>query len=373
MGEHTSADPAFKLSLSVRRGAHTCPFSTRAASALRRTLWIRPDSLSSGIVLGDPKTSIARPSAISTTAPDPILDAPAAPASGGGAAAAAPGTRQRMSQMRALRERGFSLDEIALRFGVSRERVRQILRVHGAPDPELVAGARRRRAAELAEQRVDELLALWRSGTEPSSAATALGLQAAACRSTIARFATEVDKAARRASLSGARGVQTYSERDIIVALRAVAAGLGRVPSAKEYALLARGLELPSLPTVLNRMGGWTCAVEASGMKPLSPRGSSRPRRWTEGACWSALRRVIQELGEIPTVVSYEAHAAGRHDLPSSATLRNRLGRWSAIAAQLAAERELAVHTQAAGFPVSFPELPFGGRYSASEVLALPG
>ena len=54
-----------------------------------------------------------------------------------------------------------------------------------------------------------------------------------------ARFATDVDKAARRANLSGARGTQTYSDRDIIVALRAVAAGLGRVPSAKEYALLA--------------------------------------------------------------------------------------------------------------------------------------
>jgi transposase len=305
-------------------------------------------------------------------ASNPILETLADPAPDDGAVAA-PGTLARMQQMRALRERGFSLDEIALRFGVSRERVRQILRAHGEPDPEVVADARKRRAGQLAEERVDELLALWRTGAEPSSAATSLGLQASACRSTIARFATEVDKAARRASLSGARGVPTYSERDIIVALRAVAAGLGRVPSAKEYALLARGLDLPSLPTVLNRMGGWTRAVEAAGMTSLAPRGTTRPRRWTESACWAALRRVVEELGEIPTVVSYEAHAAGRHDLPSSATLRNRLGRWSTISAQLAAERELAAHTQAAGFPVTFPEIPFGGRYSAAEVLELPG
>jgi len=260
-------------------------------------------------------------------------------------AAAAPGTRLRMRQMRTLRERGYSLDEIALRFGVSRERVRQILRAHGAPDPELVADARRRRAGELAEARVDELLALWRAGHEPRSAASALGLQAAACRSTIARFATEVDKAARRANLSGTRGSPTYSERDIIVALRAVAAGLGRVPSAKEYALLARGLELPSLPTVLNRMGGWSRAVSAAGMTPTAAPAIARQRRWTEGACWAALRRVVAELGEVPTVVSYDRHAAGRPDLPSSATLRNRLGRWSSIATQLAAERELASHT----------------------------
>jgi len=210
-------------------------------------------------------------------------------------------------------------------------------------DPKAVADARRRRAAELAESRVDELLALWRSGAGPGSVASALGLQAAACRSTIARFATDVDKAARRASLSDARDAQTYSDRDIIVALRAVAAGLGRVPSAKEYALLARGLELPSLPTVLNRMGGWTRAVTAAGMTPLAPAGSAtRSRRWTDCACWAALRRVVDELGEIPTVLSYERHAARRTDLPSSATVRNRLGRWSAITAQFAAERELA-------------------------------
>jgi transposase len=284
---------------------------------------------------------------------------------------AAPGTQQRMRQMCTLREQGFSLDEIALRFGVSRERVRQILRAFGAPDPELVADARRRRAAQLAEQRVDELLALWRAGTEPRSAATALGLQAAACRSTIARFATDVDKAARRASMSGARGAPTYSERDIIVALRAVAGGLGRVPSAKEYALLARGLELPSLPTVLNRMGGWSVAVEAAGMISVAAHPGSRTRRWTESACWHALRRVVDELAEIPTVVSYDRHAAGRPDLPSSATLRNRLGRWSAISAQLAAERELASHVAAAGFEVDLPEVPFGGLYSAAEVLEL--
>jgi hypothetical protein len=54
-------------------------------------------------------------------------------------------------------------------------------------------------------------------------------------------------------------------------------------------------------------------------------------------------------------VLSYERHAAGRRDLPSSATLRNRLGRWSAITAQLAAERELAQHV--ASFPATAPHL----------------
>jgi len=58
---------------------------------------------------------------------------------------------------------------------------------------------------------------------------------------------------------------------------------------------------------------------------------------------------LVSELGEIPTVLSYERHAAAREDLPSSATLRNRLGRWSAITTRLATEQALAVHAQRAG------------------------
>jgi len=248
-----------------------------------------------------------------------------------------PGSLQRVRRMQALREQGWSLDEIALRFGVSRERVRQIMRAHGGPAPEDIAEARRRRAEADAEARIDELLTRWRAGEQPRVAASELGLQAAACRSTIERFATDADRAARKASMAGARWVQTYSDRDIILALVSVSARVGRVPSAKEYAAHARELNYPSLPTVLNRMGGWTSALQATGMTPLGTPSRTRKRRWTDEACWAALRTVVDELGEIPTVLAYERHAAGRDELPSSATLRNRLGRWSSITTQLAA------------------------------------
>ena len=127
-----------------------------------------------------------------------------------------------------------------------------------------------------------------------------------------------------------------------------VATRVGRVPSAKEYALHARELNYPSLPTVLNRMGGWTHALRAAGMDPLSAAARARKRRWTEEACWTALRKVVRELGEIPTVLAYERHAAGRAELPSSATLRNRLGRWSAITTQLAAQASSSATQSAA-------------------------
>jgi hypothetical protein len=243
--------------------------------------------------------------------------------------------------MARLREQGHSLDEIALRFNVSRERVRQILGTHGGPDTRNVAEARRRRAEQQAEERIAELLAMWRAGEEVGRAASALGLPRAVCRDAIARYASEVDRFTRRASLARARDVATtYSDRDLIVAVSSIAARLGRVPSAKEYALLARELELPCLTTVANRLGGWTNAVRAAGLAPVSMPARTRSRRWTTEACWAAMRRVTAELGQIPTVGGYDRHTAGRSDLPSSETVRNRLGRWSTITTRLAAERQ---------------------------------
>ena len=277
------------------------------------------------------------PTPDTTPAPNPALLDPA----GCEDCLLVPGSLQRVRRMQALREQGWSLDEIALRFGVSRERVRQIMRAHGGPAPEDIAEARRRRAEAEAEARIDELLTRWRAGQPPRVAASELGLQAAACRSTIERFATDADRAARKASMAGARWVQTYSDRDIILALVSVSTRVGRVPSAKEYAAHARELNYPSLPTVLNRMGGWTNALRATGMEPVAAPTRARKRRWTDEACWKALRRVVRELGEIPTVLAYERHAAGRPELPSSATLRNRLGRWSSITTQLAAQNQV--------------------------------
>jgi len=147
---------------------------------------------------------------------------------------------------------------------------------------------------------------------------------------------------ARKTSLARARTVTpTYSEREIVAAVSSVAAHLGRVPRVKEYAALAHELQLPCVTTVAKRMGGWTNAVRAAGLTPVSIPRRVRPRRWTADACWAAMHRVVDELGQIPTVGRYDRHTADRPDLPSSETVRLRLGRWSVITTQLAAERQL--------------------------------
>jgi hypothetical protein len=203
-----------------------------------------------------------------------------------------------------------------------------------------VAQTRRHSAEEDVLARVDELLVLWRLGRSTGAAASTLGLPVAPTQRVIARHASDADRAARRANLAAAHTrATTYSDHDIVRALRRVATDLGRAPHAKEYGAHARRLGCPSLPTVLNRMGSWTAALRAAGLAAPAP-PHARSRRWTADACWTALRRATFELDAIPTVAGYDEHARDRDDLPSPATIRNRLGRWSVLTAQLVAERD---------------------------------
>ncbi len=218
-----------------RGNDHDDPARTAArATASRRSR--RP-------VAGRRLMATAQQAAVPSTSPR--ARNPGGRRSGGDDSSPATGSLQRARAMARLREQGQSLDEIALGFGVSRERVRQILQANGGPDSQHVADARRRRAEQHAQARIEELLELWRAGEAPRSAASALGLQAAACRKAIARCATEFDRAARKASLARARAVaKTYSDDDIAAAVASVAVSLGRVPSAKEYEALARARRL---------------------------------------------------------------------------------------------------------------------------------
>jgi hypothetical protein len=203
-----------------------------------------------------------------------------------------------------------------------------------------VARTRRHRAEQHALEHIDELLVLWRLGRSAGAAASSLGLPVAPSHRVIVRHASDTDRAARRANLAAAHTrARTYSDHDIVRALQRVTLDLGRTPHAKEYGARARRLGCPSLQTVLNRMGSWTAALRAAGLAAPAP-PHARERRWTTEACWRALRRAVSELDAIPTVARYDTHARDRDDLPCPATIRNRLGRWSAITAQLAAERD---------------------------------
>lgn len=121
---------------------------------------------------------------------------------------------KRTHEMWRLRlEEGLTLRAIGERFGISPERVRQVLNrharqtaAHGKQGISMRAMSRKatevRQARELAlaEARAGEVLAVWREAQEPWQIARALGLRWTAISQVIHARATDADRAARRAS-----------------------------------------------------------------------------------------------------------------------------------------------------------------------------
>jgi hypothetical protein len=146
-----------------------------------------------------------------------------------------------------------------------------------------------------------------------------------------------------------ARPTKEFSEERLLAGVRAVAERVGRAPRCGDYKRLGKPLGLASFSTVCIRFGSWSAAVEAAGFEHAAP-NRSRRRRWDERACWEALGRVSDELGDLPRYQRYDQLASSRDDLPSGAMLRQRLGPWSQIAAALRERRG------ADGVPQELPE-----------------
>lgn len=275
-----------------------------------------------------------------STKPDPP-SAPGSSLDGGPAPTSArPGGRPRDAsrdeEVGRLRAEGLTLQAIADTIGVTRERVRQILTASGqGVTQEYLSQLRREERLEDARQHMEQLLAAFRAGRSIRDVAGGLGIAGDAAVEVVDAALTPADRAERGRNSGRASSGPTYAEEDLIGAVRRVADEVGRVPSSNDYGRLAGRLGLPSLPTIMNRLGGWSAAVRQAGMVPNQSRRSYE-RTWGERACWMALEALVDELGQLPTVEHYDALAASREDLPSLATVRNRLGRWSEVAATLA-------------------------------------
>jgi hypothetical protein len=235
-----------------------------------------------------------------------------------------------------LRCRGLTLDEIGGRVGVTRERVRQILKRNGVSGAQALE-ARRRAAAKAVESCADDIFERYRGGARLTAIAGDLRLTTDQVRELVASRASEEDRARRRQSQAATNPSArlVYTDRVLLDAIRAVAADVGGAPSSGEYARVAGERGLPSLPTIGNRFGAWSTAVRAAGFEPKASSRGRYARRWDDDACWAALRQVAAELGEPPTAAQYEMLSAGSDGLPSLATVRNRLGTWSAITLRL--------------------------------------
>jgi DNA-binding CsgD family transcriptional regulator len=239
----------------------------------------------------------------------------------------------RARRMVMLRGEGLTLEEIAQQYGLTRERVRQILDRSGAPDRAQVAEARSRSIRNAVQARAKELTARWASGEEIAELAREAGVSRRIVAEVILETATAADRANHAAAKSARPGSTVYTDAQLLGGLKQAAGELGRAPTNAEYDQWAsRTGGVARAKTVIWRFDGWLSALHAAGFseQETSPRSD---RRWTEDACIAAVHMITRETGGWPTVAEYDRLSSSRDDLPSSGTLRSRLGRWSLIAA----------------------------------------
>lgn len=242
---------------------------------------------------------------------------------------AEPATReQRIIEMRLA---GATLSSIGNEFGVSRERVRQIIEAAGGPSAAEV------RAMLAARSLAEETAA--RSETE------------AAFRTLLqTRGAHTAQEVAEALSLSEAEVVrfwpqdlrhllirpaghanQTWTDEQILDVIRSAA--LYEFPlTANAYAELVRTGEIrgPSLPRVYQRLGGWIAACERAGVEPGQALRPAYESRWTDAELLSYVREYLVDSSWPNSAHRFdEWRRQNAPEAPSFQTVRNRLGTWT--------------------------------------------
>lgn len=223
---------------------------------------------------------------------------------------------------------GLTLDEIGERFGITRERVRQLINeFNDQTVPQII---RQRRAEELARAQ-----ARWAADTEQVQAWSQAnpGSPVEDVARLIGRTATEVGR-----MLGGRRNLHTHSrtgnlqkwtDEQLLGYVRRYHAETGRTdgPGFDEW---SRRQDGPSKQSFMFRFRRWNTALTKAGVAVAKPR--LHQARYEKNDLWSALVEYLGQDRDDYTLRGYEDWAKSRPGVPSGALLRIRLGEaWVAV------------------------------------------
>ena len=236
----------------------------------------------------------------------------------------------RAKKMLEFRETGATLEEVGDRFGLTRERARQILKEMNAPSPSELA-ARKRVAKESRDNEVlvevEEDLRV-HPATTVEETALRLGIEPKVLRALLPveikfRFLSRTPKKTH---------TRRWSRYEIIEAIQQ--AGTMEFPlSSNAYANLLeqRLVSGPSVPRIWQEFGSWSAACDEAGVESFAHGPSGFGRRWSDEEMLVMVRTYVDEEVVRPTAARYDQWARKHADAPSLATIRNRLGLWSAV------------------------------------------
>jgi hypothetical protein len=234
------------------------------------------------------------------------------------------GGNERLSCLLDLYDQGLSNREIGERFGLSAERIRQLLVSYGV----VSRPASQRRFEAAVRGREEEIVAAYlRLGNE-ADVARETGLDEVHVQRVLTANLPEIQVLRRRKRTKPER----YTEEEILSALREAArcssSPLGyhtyRRWAARQR---AEGLPCPSPQTVLLRLGRWREALARAGL--VVPVGGGRPATYGRDSGVVALAQAWTELGQAPTIRQYEVWRSRRTELPAAVTIRRMATSWS--------------------------------------------
>jgi hypothetical protein len=239
----------------------------------------------------------------------------------------------RVLEMRELYNTGASLAEVAERFGLTRERVRQLFGAHHLPTRSTAETAALRRKLLMNDHR-QQIFDLIDAGVAPRDIAERLAIPPQ-----LVREALHDDPSRRRLAAfrrtTKKRPKQRYTSDELIECLRTASVELGGVLTTADYTGLARtrafpdGRPWPTHQTPVLRFGSWRAALQRAGLEANPPSAIAGQRLFTTELCVDAILEVERDLGYPPTAAAYErAAAASNGVLPSLATVRHRCGSW---------------------------------------------
>jgi predicted transcriptional regulator len=231
---------------------------------------------------------------------------------------------ERSAQMCEMRAEGYSLQEIGSRFGLTRERVRQIIRDCGGPDSGQAAIARRARIVQESSELRQRSLALIaeQPGLTAGDVASALGTTQAAVRAALGDDA-------RRLLITRHRGSAVFSDAVILAHLREAARQAGQPLTVRMYEEARGAFGGASAALVLQRFGTWRAACAQAGVEHGQPVRQNYHRRWTHGQLLHAVARYLSHDGSRGSFADYERWARGADGMPSGQTIRTQFGTWS--------------------------------------------
>jgi transcriptional regulator with XRE-family HTH domain len=236
--------------------------------------------------------------------------------------------RNRNREMADLRLSGISLEAIGSQFGVTRERVRQILQKVDGPTVHDLKVLRESIKVEQLSTLRSQVLDLVKKNPRLTLNEVSSLLKVSVSDVTKILSARDLKLFSRALRQSPSK----WSDEEIVSILQEASTLEFPLTVAAYSKLLEEGyLKGPSAARVSQRFRSWQEACDFAGVEPGSRTRPLDTSRWTDEDLKASIILYLNLPQSSGAVGDYDFWASGQDDVPSSGTLRKRLGPWNLI------------------------------------------